>query len=145
MRVTEFNPYSLAAYAAFIALVASLCLEVSRHVGSQAMGLVGTLVAPQDERPPTLVERRQLEAGDPIEPSQPEIVRLPSVLEMPAISAPVLAANLDKVERYDLVSPSARRHRASGRRDAARKAPQPRMAAADAFGRSFGVMLMASR
>ena len=137
----------LASYLAFVTGLSGLCVSLSRHVGTQAAVLAAPHVAARSgERPPTLVERRQIEAGDGVEPSHPEIARSPSVLEVPGISAPVLAARLDVLERQDLTTtePAARRIRA--RRARVARTPQPvRVAAADAFGRSFGVMLRASR
>lgn len=137
----------IAAYLAFVTGVSSLCVSLSRHVGTQAVVLAAPhVVASGGERLPTLVERRQIEAGDEVEPSHPEIARAPSVLEMPGISAPVLAAKLDVLERQDLLTTEPRTRRLRTHRARVARGARPvRMAAADDFGRSFGVMLRASR
>lgn len=135
----------LASYLAFVAGLGSLCVMLSRHVGTQAAVLAVPYVISNAERPPTLVERRQTEArAAVVEPSAPEIVDMPAILEVPAISAPVLAAKLDVLERQDLIMPEPRARRTLRSR-VSRAARPVRVAAADHFGRSFGVMLMASR
>lgn len=132
------------AYLVFVTGLGSLCVSLSRHVGTKAARLAVPYVVSNAERPPTLVERRQIEARVAVAPSAPEIVDPPAVLEVPGLSAPVLAAQLDVLERQDLVAPDPRARRAVRTR-VSRAARPVRVAAADYFGRSFGVLLKASR
>lgn len=155
------------AYLAFVAGLSLLCVNLSRDVGTQMAALVTPYVAGAGDRPPTLVERRQMAALAAVEPSEPEIVaadlEVPSVLEVPGIPARVLAEQLDLAERVDraervdlaeqedlaervdLVSLEPRAKRPAGPRLRVSRAPPTRVAAADVFGRSFGVMLVAAR
>lgn len=135
---------SLAAYFAFVAGLAGLCVSLSRHVGTQTATLALSYVVSDRARSPTLVERRQIEAGPAVAASHPEISDAPAVLEVPAVPVRVLAAGMDLAERLDLASlePQGLRR---GRSRASRTKSPTRVAAADVFGRSFGVMLMASR
>lgn len=134
----------VAAYLAFVAGLAALCANLSRHVGLQAVALAVPHVVRDGERLPTLVERRQLEAGAPVEVSHPAISEVPSVLEVPGISARDLALRIDRAEERDLATLDLRAVRPVRSR-ASRGVRPARVAAADVFGRSFGVMLMASR
>ncbi len=134
----------VAAYLAFVAGLAALCANLSRHVGLQAVALAVPHVVRDGERLPTLVERRQQEAGTPVEVSHPAISEIPSVIEVPGISARDLALRIDRAEEVDLATLELRAAR-TVRSRVSRAARPMRVAAADVFGRSFGVMLTASR
>jgi len=140
------------AYLAFVAGLAVLCVDLSRHVAAQVAGLAVPYMTKTGERPPTLVERRQMASLTAVAPSYPQItpvpavLELPSVLEVPGVSARVLAERLDIAERTELASFEPRAKRAAVPRSrVSRPAPPARVAAADVFGRSFGVMLVATR
>jgi hypothetical protein len=136
----------VAAYLAFVTGLAALSVTLSRHVGTQALAVAVPYLLSDGERPLTLVERRQIEGGTAVAPAHPEIADVPAVLEVPAISARTLAAQLDHAEKMDLAVLETQASRGVRRRTAASRATRPaRVAAADVFGRSFGVMLTASR
>lgn len=140
----------VAVYLAFITGLGALCATLSRHAGMQALTLVAPLAAPLfvanvDERPLTLVERRQVEAGPAVADAGPAISAHEAiVLEAPATPLPVLVAKMDLAEQADLLTghPKVRRAGRSRARHVARPA---RVAAADVFGRSFGVLLTATQ
>ncbi len=151
--VVKFVPQ--VAYLAFVAGLAALCVDLSREVGTQVADLVAPHLARTGERPPTLVERRQMAALAAVAPSDPErarepaVLEVPSVLEVPGVSVRVLAERLDMAEQADsepadLVSLAPRAKR-TARSRVSRPAPPTRVAAADIFGRSFGVLLVATR
>jgi hypothetical protein len=140
------------AYLAFVAGLAVLCVDLSRQVATQVAGLVAPHMTRAGERPPTLVERRQIAALRAVAPSYPQIARVPSVvdvpsvLEVPGVSARVLAERLDIAERTELASFEPRAKRAAVSRSRVSRPARPeRVAAADVFGRSFGVLLVATR
>jgi hypothetical protein len=141
----------VAAYLAFVTGLGAVCVNLTRHVGTQAVALALPYVAAdrdgaKDEpRPLTLVERRRVEAGVVLAASHPRIVDHAAVPEAPEIPAPILAAQMDLAEKGDLGSREIRRVRRVARSRVSRAVRPTRLAAADAFGRSFGVMLMASR
>jgi len=133
-----------AAYLAFIAGLGALCANVSGHVATQAMAVADVYLVSNGERPLTLVERRQLDTPA-VTAAEPEVALGDdtTVLTAPALSAGVLAAQLDLSETADLAKPAPSVRRVA--RSRTREARPARIAAADFFGRSFGVMLMASR
>lgn len=134
----------VAAYLAFIAGLGALCFTLARHAGMHALTLAAPLVAPVNERPMTLVERRQVEAGPAVADAGPEISAHEAiVLQAPATPLPVLVAQMELAEQADLLTGHPKARRASRSRAPAPK--RERVAAADVFGRSFGVMLTATR
>lgn len=140
------------AYLAFVAGLAVLCVDLSRQVATQVAGLMAPYMTGTGERPPTLIERRQMAGLTPVAPSYPQVARVPSILEVPSVlevpgvSARVLAERLDIAERTELASFEPRAKRAAVPRSRVSRPARPeRVAAADVFGRSFGVMLVASR
>jgi hypothetical protein len=143
---TVFSKFGcVAAYLAFVAGLGALCANVSGHVATQAMTVANVYLVSNGERPLTLVERRQLDAPE-VATAEP-VVALgddTTVLAAPALSAGVLAAQMDLSETADLAKPTTPAVRRVVR-SRARGARPARIAAADFFGRSFGVMLMASR
>ncbi len=143
MRAVVTKSVRIASYLAFVAGVGGLCVYLAGHVGSHAVFLASPYLMPaQSERRPTLVERRQIEAAVVLEANpQDEAIVIP---DAPDVALPVLAAQMDLAEDADLVKakPAVRRISRARTRNVARPALTP---AADVFGRSFGVMLMASR
>lgn len=134
----------LAAYLAFVGGLGALCLEIAGHAGGHVMALAAPYLDAKRERPLTLVERRAraLQASTVVAEARPDDAPVVP-LEAPAIPLKILAASLDKAERADLLNV-----RPQGPRRARRARAQPppvRVAAADVFGRSFGVMLRVSR
>ncbi|HEX2842390.1 hypothetical protein [Hyphomicrobium sp.] len=143
MRTVLARSLGITAYLAFIAGLGTVCVHLARHAGTHAIVLASPYLMPaQGERAPTLVERRQIEAAIVIEANlQDEVTIVP---DAPDIALPVLAAQMDVSESADLatVKPSVRSISRTRARHAVRAVRTP---AADVFGRSFGVMLMASR
>lgn len=136
-------------YLVFIASLGAACLGLSRTVASQAVAVVLPYVVAErpagGERRLTLVERRRIEAPAVVarEPAITAKMAETFVPEAPATPLPVLAAQMDRAEQASEPRvPSARRGRAARVAHAGRRT---RVAAADVFGRSFGVMLTVSR
>lgn len=143
-RLTEIGVYLV-----FIASLGSACLGLSRTVASQAVAVALPYVLAErpagEERRLTLVERRRIETPA-VAVSEPAITAKTAatyVPEAPQTPLPVLAAQMDLAEQaVEPRSQHVRRGRAARVAVAQRRT---RVAAADVFGRSFGVMLMASR
>jgi len=135
----------VAAYLAFIGGIGWAAWHLGLHLGAQVTMLAVPLLAGQSERGITLVERRQLEAPVVAE-TDPAVRRVPAVApEPPAVPLGLLAARMDVSEEVDR-SPQAHAPRRDVRARSRVRAKRPmRLAAADDFGRGFGVMLMASR
>lgn len=143
MRAVLMKFTGVAAYLAFVAGLGGLCLNLSRHVGTQAVVLASPyLFTAKGERPLTLVERRQREASVLLVAEVDPAAAAPSVPDTPPL--PILAAQMDLSEMADLSTPAPAVRRA-GKPRARHVARPERVAAADVFGRSFGVMLMASQ
>lgn len=143
MRAVVTKSLAISSYLAFVAGLGTVCVHLAGYVGARAIVFASPYLTPaQAERAPTLVERRQIEAAVVIEadPQDEEII----VPDAPDIALPVLAAQLDLSESADLLTakPAVRSIGRTRARHAARAVRTP---AADVFGRSFGVMLMASR
>jgi hypothetical protein len=140
VRVVVTRLSSVVAYLTFVGGLGAVCVNLAGHAGEQAMALAAPhLVAvSKDERPLTLVERREryVVATAAVETEEP-----PFIPEAPGIPLAVLAAQMDVSEGMEVKAKSVAR-RASR---SARGARPARIAAADVFGKSFGVMLMASR
>jgi hypothetical protein len=135
---------SVAGYLVFVAGLAALCVYLSHHVGTQAVAVASPyLLVAKAERPMTLVERRRAETAlVAVADAAPAAATVEAtVLEAPSIAAGDLAAQMDISEGVEMIKAKDVVHRVSR----ARTARPHRVAAADVFGRSFGVMLMASR
>lgn len=160
----------VAAYLAFITGLGSLCVSLSSHVGTHAVALVLPYLAGPRERPITLVERRRREATVAVATVDPPAVELdapgpsssPHALiaemgkagrvdldavhvDLDALDA-VAFGKVDLLSEVDLVAHAdlavtATEVRHAGRSRARQAARPTRIAAADVFGRSFGVML----
>jgi hypothetical protein len=131
----------VATYLAFVAGLGTLCVNLSSHFATHAMVLATPLFVASGERQMTLVERRQIEAAvvieaDPVEEGD-------FIPDAPSTPLPVLAAQMDLSETADLQPERASQGVARPR--TALVGRKARVAAADVFGRSFGVMVMASR
>jgi hypothetical protein len=142
--LTKFAGF--AAYLVFVSGLGSLCVQLSSHLSVHALTLASPyLVSPNlaanGERRLTLVERRRVEATV-VAVADPE-ADADFVPDAPSIRLGLLAAQMDLSEKADLIKPRTAVLR--GTRSRAQAARPTRLAAADAFGRSFGVMLMASR
>lgn len=164
----------VAAYLAFITGLGSLCVSLSSHVGTHAVALVSPYLAGPSERPITLVERRRREATVAVATVDPPAVELdapgPSsrphalvaemgkaervelsavhvdldVLDAVAIGKADLLSDVDLVAQTDLaVVATEVRH--AGRSRSRQAARPTRVAAAEVFGRGFGVMLRVTR
>lgn len=141
MRVVLAKVSGIAAYLAFVGGLAAVCAELSRHVATHALTLAQPhFTVATSAQPLTLVERRRLEASVVKDANPPPAAKL--VPPAPAISLAVLAAQMDVSEKADLVAVLPLARRTARARNRAR--PE-RLAAADVFGRSFGVMLVVSR
>ncbi|MGE0023599.1 MAG: hypothetical protein AB7S70_08215 [Hyphomicrobium sp.] len=145
MRAFVAKIPGLAAYLAFIGGLGWASCHLGLHLGAQVAMLAVPLLAGQSERGITLVERRQLEAPAVAE-TAPAVRKVPAVApDAPVIPLGVLVARMDVSEEADR-APHARAPRREARARSRVRAKRPtRLAAADAFGRSFGVMLTASR
>lgn len=140
MRAVVAKLSGVAVYLAFVAGLGSLCVHLSSHFATHAVIAAQPYFAAKGERRLTLVERRRIEAtvvavADPLLDDT-------FIPDAPATPLPLLAAQMDISEKADLAKPvrTARNTRARGP-----QAKPTRVAAADVFGRSFGVMVMASR
>jgi hypothetical protein len=104
------------------------------------MALASPYLVARGERPLTLVERRHRDAVVATAEADPgaDTTYVPAA---PSIPLAVLAAQMDVSEGMEVKGKSAGRRTSRS----ARAARPARMAAADVFGKSFGVMLMASR
>ncbi len=132
----------LAVYLTFVSGLGALCLNLSSHVAAHAVVLTTPYLMAKTERMPTLVERREAAAaaGAPAE----LVAEAKFIPDPPTIPLTVLAAQMDVSEKADLAKVT-RGTRRVAKANPHRVHRQARMAAADVFGRSFGVMLMASR
>jgi len=131
------------AYLAFVAGVFVLCAHLSSHVARQAIAVAVTYLPEQGPRSLSLVERRQIDAAQGVQPRSQTAETKEVVLTMPAIPPQVMAAQLDRSERADLIvaQPSTRPARYRSRRVASRAS----LTAAEEFGRRFGVLTLAAR
>lgn len=143
-RLTEIGVYLV-----FIAGLAAACLGLSRTVASQAVAVALPYVLAEPtaggERRLTLVERRRVEA-QAVVASEPAITDKAGegyVPEAPETPLPVLAAQMDLAEQAS--EPRTRSVRRGRPARVAAAGRRTRVAAADVFGRSFGVMLTVSR
>lgn len=165
----------VAAYLVFVTGLGSLCVGLLSHVGMQAEALVAPYLAGSGARSITLVERRRLESVLIVATVDPPAVKLTAVgaasgphaplfaeadkrqrVELGAVHADldaldaVALGNVDIVSAVDLVAQAdfalaAIELRPVGRSRARQPAQPVRVAAADVFGRGFGVMLTAAR
>lgn len=145
MRAVQTRLMSVAGYLVFVAGLGSLCLHLSHHLGTQAVAVASPYLtfAKADTKQMTLVERRRADAAivAVAEAAPPAATVDAYVLEAPSIPAGDLAAQMDISEGLDVIKARPFVHRVSR----PHTVPPARVAAADVFGRSFGVMLMASR
>jgi hypothetical protein len=142
VRTVHTKFVSVAGYLVFVAGLAALCVHLSHRLGTHAVAVASPyLLVAKAERPMTLVERRRIDATLVAEAAPVTDTAAAFVLDAPSIPAGVLAAQMDVSEGVHMgkARPAVRR---VGK---ARAAKTQRVAAADVFGRSFGVMLMASR
>jgi hypothetical protein len=128
--------------AAYLALLSGLFLVVvhlSSHVAVQAIALALPLFPDSGARPPSRVERRQLEIAQSHPEAQEQRV---ASLTAPAASAGVMAAQLDRAELFDLSDRPPRRPLRNALR---RGTPPTALSAGEEFGKRFGILTMASR
>jgi len=127
------------AYLTFVGGLGALCVHLAGQAGGHAAALAAPYLVTTDERPLTLVERREryAVAAAPVETE----AEPPLIPEVPGIPLAVLAAQMDVAEGVELKTA----HVAKRGSRTARAARPARLAAADVFGKSFGVMLRASR
>jgi hypothetical protein len=170
MFVVGAKLVKIGAYLAFVGGLGALCLKISAFAGQTALVLAAPHLVPPTTPAVTLVERRrQVFDGGMV--AEVDLDRRTVVPDAPGMSSKLLAARLDQAEQPDtghsstetlaadealssdaesfaLLSaeiealeapPQTRR-----RNRTARPAPA-RVAAADVFGQSFGVMLRVSR
>lgn len=140
MRAVLTRLSGIAVYLAFVAGVGSLCFHLAGHFATHAMIVAQPYLAAKGERRLTLVERRRIEAavvavaGPPVDDT--------FIPDAPATPLPQLAAQMDISETSDLAKPARAVRNTRAR---AAQAKRTRVAAADVFGRSFGVIVTASR
>lgn len=138
---------SLAIYLVFVTGIGAVCLQLSRHVGSEVVALALTYATPpaqaQVQRRLTLVERRQVELPV-VNSTAPAITTATSVPPAPETPLPALAAQMDLAEasRLEDLPPAVRR---TGRSRALAASKAVGRSAGEVFGRNFGVLLVASR
>ena len=138
---------SLAIYLVFVTGIGTVCLQLSRHVGAEAVALALTYAKPpaqaQVQRRLTLVERRQVELPV-VNSTAPAITTATSVPPAPETPLPALAAQMDLAEasRLEDLPPAVRR---VGRSRALAASKAVGRSAGEVFGRNFGVLLVASR
>lgn len=138
MSVVSVRVVKVAAYLAFVGGLGALCLRISAFAGETALALAAPLLSAPAKPAITLVERRRLALEE----------RVAVVVEKPVIPVPdrpvplpELASAMDKAEQTDLIG----RPKAQPRLRKAKRRAEVRVAAADVFGQSFGVMLRVSR
>jgi hypothetical protein len=130
-------------YAAFIAGVVGVLVQCGGMVVEQAATLVSPQVTEWARTAPSRAEQRQLEVAAIIE-RKIDTASLPTfVPDAPALPLTVLAAQMDKAELGEVRTTTKRSRRA--RLHAVASARPDGRSAADVFGRSFGVQLVASR
>jgi hypothetical protein len=144
MSAVSANSLKIAVYLAFVGGLGVLCLEISSFAGKTALALAAPhLAAPVPaERPVTLVEqrRRTFETRVAVKLEPEPLIPAPA---RPSIPLTELASAMDQAEQTDLAESSQVSRRV--RKAKAPSAVATRVAAADVFGQSFGVMLRASR
>ena len=139
MRMLHTRFMSVAGYLAFVAGLGALCLHLSHHLGTHVLAVAAPyLLVAKAERPMSLVERRRADAAIvAVADAAPAAATADAyVLEAPSIPAGDLAAQMDIAEGLDVIAARTVERRV-GR---ARTARPHRVAAADVFGRSFGVI-----
>ncbi len=140
MRAFTNKTWATAAYLASVCSLLILVVNLSSLVATRAISIALPLFQNTGPRPPSRVEQRELE----IALSRPEAHdRRVAVLTAPAASLQFLAAQLDETEIFDLAAEPPGRHPA--RKASRRSAPAVALSAGDEFGKSFGVLIMASR
>lgn len=145
VRMVHTKFMSVAGYLVFVAGLGALCVYLSHHVGTHAVAVASPyLMVATSERPMTLVEKRQIEGATVLvaEAAPAADTGEAYVLNAPSIPAGVLAAQMDVSEGVHMAKAKPAVVRRVSRARTVRRA---KVAAADVFGRSFGVMLMASR
>lgn len=133
----------LVAYVAFIAAVGGVCAYLAGGVAERAALLASQYAGGGSPGAMSRVARREIEVST-VTDYELTAVRHAVIPEAPPVSLSVLASQMDRAEGMDLGTGQRVRRRGRAARVAeARQAPG--RSAAEVFGRSFGVLLMASR
>jgi hypothetical protein len=142
MRVLSNKWTGVAAYLVFVTGMCAICANLSSYVARQAITLALPYLPDDGPRQLSLVERRQIDAAQGVQPSTERAEIKEVLLTVPAISPQTMAAQLDRAEREEFsdAPPPTRRVRYSSRRVA-----PPSLSAAEEFGRRFGVFTVAAR
>jgi hypothetical protein len=138
-RFTKFD--HCVAYAAFVAGLGGILVQVAGMVAEQAATLASPHVVQWARTAPSRAEQRQVEVAAIVE-RQIETASLPSfVPDAPPLPLTVLAAQMDLAEGQNVKGVKRSRR---ARPSVASALPKGR-SAAEVFGRNFGVLLVASR
>jgi hypothetical protein len=140
VRFTKFD--HCVAYAAFVAGLGGVVVQLAGLVAAQAVTSASPHLAQWANSPPSRAEQRQVEVAAIVE-REPEAGRAATfVPDAPLLPSHVLAAQMDLAEVADVRS--AKRGRRTRLPSMASARPRGR-SAADVFGRNSGVLLVASR
>lgn len=139
-RFTKFD--HCVAYAAFVAGLGGIVIQLAGMLAEQAVASASPHLTQWANSAPSRAEQRQIEVASIVERELQTASLATFVPDAPPLPLHVLAAQMDLAEVADVRG--EKRNRRARLPSVTSARPQGR-SAADVFGRNFGVLLMASR